>query len=175
MKILNTISLTKTSGEEIIADAKDVFTEWVDKDFKNWNLTSKSAKTKKTELAVCEMTEDATFTKFFAEPEKMALTQSQIIAFCKDHSKELNQSGNNFFLFKEKNDFFVARVRLCGAGPFVGVYRLSDDYVWGAGYRDRVVLPQLATSVSSFDSLTLGRSGTLPKSLIINGITYERK
>lgn len=145
MKTLKTITLSPTKGTKTIVQATDVFSGWIDSDFKDWNLDSKLDSkviaTKKMNVTIYEMTEDATFAQIFTQPEEMFLTQEQIVRFCKEHPDELQPNGfSTFFLFKENNNFFVADVRWDGRRLGVNVYRLSSVGVWDAVYRRRFVI-----------------------------------
>lgn len=161
MKKLNTITLPALSGKDTISQAKNVFTAWIDSDFENWGTDKKGNKTDVISLAVCEMTEDATFAQLFTKPDEMCLSQAQIIAFCKNHKDELRQDGYaTFFLFKVDIEFFVASVYVRSGELYVFVYPFSNAHVWCSGYRHRVVFPQLALEPSE----TSERCDTVPLS-----------
>lgn len=151
MKTLYQNLKLKTCASDTIARADTVFS-YIDSDFENWDTDKKSPKTKETEVAVLEMTKDATFTEMFTHPEDMVLTQAQIIEFVKEHKDKLCTDGyNTFFLFKVDSCFFVARARFGDDGRLgVFVSRFSDDDVWCAEHRHRIVVPQLA--LKHFDS-----------------------
>ncbi len=155
MKTLKTIKLKAATGKETIAKASELFTGWIDSDFKNWNLDFTGEKTKAMELTVCEMTEDQTFAQMFPNPEKMTLTQSQIIEFVKNHKDLLHPDGwATFFLFKVGTEFFVARVHVYDDGQlYAHVHRLSFDYVWLAESRYRFVMPVLVDNVDNKEVL----------------------
>jgi hypothetical protein len=76
---------------------------------------------------------------------KLVMTQSQIIQFVQKHRKWLRTDGYaTFFLFKVGDEFFVADVFFNDDGRLeVYVYRFSDDDVWRAEVRHRIVIPQL--------------------------------
>jgi len=144
-----TLEIDPTDGKAIIHKAGDVFTGYIDSNFKNWDLNVASGPTKKTPVQVYEMIKDGTFAQIFGgmsdDLDKLCLTQNQIIRFVQDHRKWLRQDGyGTFFLFKKMNEFFVANVYLDSDGPYVFVNRLSDGHVWGAEFRHRIVVPQLA-------------------------------
>ena len=141
------IVLKPTDGKETIYKAKDVF-GWIDGDFRSYGCDVKSAPSEETAVQVYEMIKDGTFGELFGGFEtdlnKLCLTQPQIIQFVKDHSKLLRTDGyGTFFLFRVKDEFFVAGVRRDGGYWDVDARRLSDDGVWHAEYRRRVVVPQL--------------------------------
>lgn len=189
MKILNQNIKIPACSKDTIARADDVFTGWIDSDFIKWGTDVKSPKTEETELAVLEMDKNGTFKDMFGsisewsashatskDYDSMCLTQAQIIAFMKEHKDKLRTDGySTFFLFKVNSEVFVARVRLdSGERPDALVHRFSDNGVWYAKFRHRLVVPQLA----------LGNSGaaerpsdtlTLPAELTINGVVYIKK
>lgn len=165
MKLLKTINLKATKGTELIKDAGDVFTGYISSDFEKY--TEKSKPTKKITLVVSEMDEDGTYRDIFLNPEKQAMTQNQIIEFCKNYKDYLRKNRYaTFFLFKEKEEFFVAIARFDDYGRLgVDVYEFSGGYVWNAEYRHHVVSPQLdskSLSPKSLDSLNL--SNFVPRS-----------
>lgn len=144
MKTLHqNIKINRTEGE-VIANSKLFY--YIDSDFKGWCLDKKENPAKTTELAVIEMTEDATFAQMFTKPDEMCLTQGQILAFVQDNKDKLRTGGyGTFFLFKVNGEFFVAHVHLHSGGCLhARVRRFSSDGVWVAGYRLRFVVPQLA-------------------------------
>lgn len=162
MKLLHQNILLPACSNATIARAKDVFTGWIDSDFVNYGTDVKSPKTKATKIAVLEMTKDGTFKDIFTNPEEMCMTQAQIVEFCRNHKDKLNQDWYTFFLFKVGNEFFVARVRVRSDGLSGDADRFSDDGVWDAVCRHRVVVPQLALKNSSAsDTLAPGHSDSL--------------
>ncbi len=157
MKILHKdVLIPSLKGKETIARADDVFTGYIDSDFENWGTDKKGEKTEENKLAVCEMTEDATFAQLFTKPEDMCLSQEQIIWFCEKQKDLLRKDGYaTFFLFKVKNEFFVARVFVYSDDYlYVCVNRLGFDYVWSAESRHRFVTPMLEEKVSNRNNPT---------------------
>ena len=158
MKILHqNIKIPALKGTRTIAQAPELFTGWLDSDFKNCGTDikgSKTKETKETKLVELEMDKDATFADIFTDPEAMALSQEQILYFVENHKDKLHPDGwYTFFLFKVSNDFFVAHVSRSGRGLRAFVVRLSRGSVWNADDRRRVVVPQ--HSLESSDSLSL--------------------
>lgn len=144
----NGLSIDPTDGKETIAQAGEVFPYYIDPDFKNWGLDVTSVATKETKVEVFEMIKDGDFRQLFGSfgenPDRLCLTQSQIKQFCKKHESWLRIDGyGTFFLFKIKEEYFVACVGRGSGGWRVGVCRFSDDGVWGAEGRRRIVVPQL--------------------------------
>lgn len=145
-----TIELDETDGKATIVKAKDTFPGWIDPNFNGYGCDVKSEPTKKMQVSVHEMIKDGTFAQIWNgmsdDLNSLCLTQSQIIQFVQKHHKWLRTEGyGTFFLFKVGDKFFVAGVGVDDDGQLrVYVYRFSNDYVWDAEYRHRVVLPQLA-------------------------------
>lgn len=140
------IILGATDGKAVISQASKVFDGWIDPDFVNYGADEASGPTPETPVAVHEMVKDATFEQMFGvESGKHCLTQSQIIRFVEKHRIWLCTDGyGTFFLFRSKGKLFVARVFVGDYGRLmVYVSRFAYDRVWSAGYRYRVVVPQL--------------------------------
>lgn len=154
------IKIPALKGTKTIAEASGIFTGWIDSDFKNWETDVKGKSTKSMTFQVNELTENMTFNQMFPDPEKMCMTQEQILWYVENNKDKIND-GYTFFLFKVGDEFFVAYVRVDDVGTLdASVYRFSDDYVWDADRRFRVVVP--ATSVSDpLPDLTLSPSETL--------------
>ncbi|MCL4399717.1 hypothetical protein M1506_00360 [Patescibacteria group bacterium] len=159
--------ISKTSGKKTISQKTKLFS-WIDPDFGNYGADEKGKPKPKTTCAVYELVENATLREMFGElgdPQKLCLTQEQIIEFVKKHKEELNQDGwADFFLFESNGQLFVAYVSVYSGGRLkVDVYHFGYSYVWNAGYHYRVVVPQLAgrshTQDLELDSLTLELGG----------------
>ncbi len=141
-----------TTGKRTIAKSEQLFTGYLDSDFKRWGLDSKSSPTPEMPVEVHEMVKNGTFAQIYGgmnvDLNKLVLTQDQIVSFVETHRKWLRADGyGTFFLFKEKvedeEQFFVADVHVNGRGLDVYVDRFSYGHVWHAGYRLRFVIPQL--------------------------------
>lgn len=143
------LTLDSTDGTEIISNAKETFPSWIDGDFNAYGCDVKGEPTDKQKVQVHEMIKDGNFKAIFGglyeNLDSLCLTQPQIIQFAKKHRQWLRDGGYaTLFLFKVGDEFFVACVRVYSDGLDVSVGRFSSDYVWGAGHRHRVVVPQLA-------------------------------
>ncbi|TSC91803.1 MAG: hypothetical protein CEN90_267 [Parcubacteria group bacterium Licking1014_17] len=141
------ITVAETDGLGTIANAQNVFTGYLDPDFKNWGTDVPSDPTEEQEVKVYEMCEDATFAETFGslgELGKLVLTQGQIICFCIDHRDKLRTNCHStFFLFKVGEEYLVVVVSVRRHKLEVNVHRFGDSYVWSADCRYRVVAPQL--------------------------------
>lgn len=149
MNHIITIKIPALKGNKLVKDSK--LFNWIDSDFVNYKASEKGKKTKAQNLDVLELTGDGTFKDIFTDPDKMVLTQEQILYFVENHKDKLRQYGYiTFFLFKSYNNFFVARVYVRSRGRLdVHVSRFGFSGVWDAGYRSRVVVPQLAEPLKS--------------------------
>jgi len=147
LKCLSTgkvLILDPTDGTEIIAKAKDVFNAYIDSDFKNYGCNVSESPSGKTKVHVFEMAKDGTFKNLFGSfgenLDRLCLTQSQIIQFCKKHADWLRTDGyGTLLLFKKDNEYFVADVYRSSCGLSVYVYRFLVGDVWGADFRPRIV------------------------------------
>ena len=148
-KLIETITLPPLEGKKLIQDAKDIFTGYVDSDFKNWN--TKTYPSKQMKIEVKELTDNATFEQMFSKDD--FLTQDQIIYFIENFESLLSKEGYSFFPFKSGNEILVARVYLRSDGYLNAfVFRFSNDLVWRAEYRHRLMVPQLTPKSSAFDT-----------------------
>ncbi len=146
------IVISATDGAHNIAQAKHVFAGYIDPDFVNWGLDEVGEATPATRAQVEEITQSGTFRgiveTFGVHPDRLCLTQHQIIQFCLEHSDKLRTHGyGTFFLFRGKtrrSKFYVVRVGLSRTGHLVArVEQLYDGQFWPAEHRHRFVFPQL--------------------------------
>jgi len=143
-----TAIIPPTMGEKTIADSRDIFTGYLDSDFKNWGLDVKGEVKPGTQVEVLELAKNGTFEQFFnslgVALDRLVLTDEQIIWVVKNRPDLLVLDGSaNFFLKKRGDEFFVANVYRDEGRLEVSARRLSDGSVWYAGYRRRIVVPQL--------------------------------
>ena len=153
------LKLKATGGTRYVGKEKKVFPGYIDGDFQNWGLNVTSQATPEMDVRVEEQDRDGKFLDIYhsvsLDLNQLCLSQHQIVDFVVEYESWLRTDGYaTFFLFKEKTKeagekeptekFFVARVRWRGRKLKVFVYRVSYDCVWGAKYRLRFVLPQLA-------------------------------
>ncbi len=141
------IAIGATDGTETLAQAGDVFTGWIDPDFKNWELDSPSVATSPMPVMVTELTKNGTFAEIYKSLgellDDLCFSQAQIKKFCVEHRSKLSTDYGTFFLFKKHGNFFVADVRVLGGGRLrVRVRRFSFDGVWRAERGHRFVFPQ---------------------------------
>ena len=144
------IIIGATDGSGTIAKAEDTFSGWIDPRFVKYDTIVKGQPTKEMTVKFFEVVKEGTFEQIFGSFGKnldcLCLSQDQIICFVKENAKWLRaDSYSKLFLFKSKNElFYVASVYCNNSGFGVGLYRLSFcDNVWWAGYRFRIVVPQL--------------------------------
>jgi hypothetical protein len=84
----------------------------------------------------------------FGDPGQVAVSQGEIITFCKRTPEKLRQGVHGtFFLFEVEKDgesnHFVAGVNVDSGGLWVGVHRFGYDDRWDAEIRHHLVVPQL--------------------------------
>ncbi|MGD0090125.1 MAG: hypothetical protein ABSE73_09410 [Planctomycetota bacterium] len=142
------ILIPPTSGKEQLATATDVFTAGIDSNFKILHCDDNERETPETQVAVYEMLQAGDYTKIFRSfpqsYDEICLTRSQIKRFVQANRSWIrNQDYNVLFLFKEKDEFFVACVNLDREDKLhVQMSPFSENYVWRGGGRDRVVVPE---------------------------------
>lgn len=147
-------TVPQTSGKRTIASSTGVFSH-IDPDFTNYGCNVVANATDATPTEVYELTKNGTFAAIFGDfgrnLDDLCLTEDQIVSFVENHPRHLRTGGyGTFFLFKVDGAYFIAGVRLDSDVRWgVDVYRFSDDDVWGARGRHRVVVPQLRTSAVS--------------------------
>jgi hypothetical protein len=145
------ILLDATDGTELLANAKDVFTGWLDGDFVGYGTNVPGSPVPAVEASVYEMVDDGDYKEVFesfntADLDKLCFSQGQIIQFPQKYPKWLHPDGNaTFLLFKVGEKLFVARVDRFERKLWAEVHRFSDDLVWYAADRLRVVVPATAT------------------------------
>lgn len=161
-KHIETITIPPLKGGKTIAKETKLFS-WIDSDFKNYGADEPSAATSQMKVEVREMTEDATFKQMFSKDN--LLTQDQIIYFIENFKNTLHKDWYTFFPFKSNDKVFVADVHVDDGGLGVHVHRFSCGYVWRAGGRHRIVIPQLDTKTLDPVSLSLSDSLTLRQKL----------
>lgn len=143
-----TIHIGATDGTETLAKAGDVFTGYVDPDFRNWGLDVPDEETAEMPVTIHELVQDGAFADIYKSVgellDDLCLTQAQIKKFCVDHRSKLRDGGYaTFFLFKVDGKFFVANVHVYGVGRLtVYVFKFSYVCVWRAEFRHRFVFPQ---------------------------------
>jgi hypothetical protein len=145
--------LPPTDGTETIARATGVF-RYIDSNFTRWDCDTPEPPAEETTLHVYEIAQDGTFRELFGsfgtEPERLSLTQSQIIQFVKRYPHWLKQNGNGtFFLFKTSQEFLVAAVYLFSDGRLgVRAPRFTLSRTFRSVKRHRLVVPQPAATAS---------------------------
>ncbi len=147
LRHIEAITLATTEGSVTLAEADDVFTGWLDGDFKNWETNVSSEDTVETTVDVHEMVRAGTFKTLLGalgDPRKLCLTQGQIVEFCRSHSSSLRQEGyGTFFLFEVKSNLFIANVDVNDGDELAaGVDFFDSNSGWSADSRYRLVVKQ---------------------------------
>jgi hypothetical protein len=147
-----TLTLDPTDGTEHISGRNDVFTGWIDPDFGNYGCNVIGQPSKVANVQVCEMIKSGDFRKIYGglgdNLDAMCLTQGQIVLFVTKYPQWLRADGyGTFFLFKVRNEFFVADVDVYSDSLDAGVSRFSHGSVWDADDRPRFVIPQLTPGI----------------------------
>ena len=152
---LEVVPLGATPTAPTEEEVRQVFAGYVDPRLLAWK--SKSAA--KTKVAVHQLVENGKFPDFFGKTadilERRRWQWAQVVRFCDDHPKHLRQSGYaTFFLItvdgepvlEDTSNVFVVDVRVDDNGRLDAFLdSFSDDYVWNARYRRRIVVPQQET------------------------------
>ncbi len=144
------VEIAATTGYETIARSPEVFKGFLDPDFERWGTDVRGIATPPAKVDVWEMDPDkcpdATFREMFeslGNPDNLVLTQGQIVDFCQRHPDLLRGDGfATLFLFRTREERFVAYVDVDGDVLLARVYRFSDGARWDAVVRHRVVVLQ---------------------------------
>ena len=147
LNLVDAAVIAPTKGNVTIADASDVFTGYIDPNFKKWGTDVAGTDTTEQAVDIHEMKKDGTYTKLFgslsANYRSLCHSQGQIVEFCRTNPHLLRQdSYGTFFLFEVNGEVFVASVRVGGGKLEVDVNRFSSVSVWRAVDRHLVVVPQ---------------------------------
>jgi hypothetical protein len=144
-------------GKACISEAKDTFGLNISSFFKNWGLDKPGPATAETFLNVSEIDVHGTFIQIFTgitpDLDKLVMTQTQIIYFCKKHRNWLCKDGyGTFFLTKVDSEYFVVSVVINEEG-FLGACVNNLEYNNGhSGVGNQyIVYPKLMTSVKTVE------------------------
>ena len=161
------LSFDACGGTRTMANAKDVFTGWVDNDWKNYGLSNAGPATIATPARMYELSKNARFKEMFLSLsfplDAMCVTESQYIGFAEKYPHLLGEYGT-FMLVKKDwskpamqlidgvenfDNVFVARAYryfeyFDGLNVYVDRFEYAHD--WDADGHHRVVVPQLGTS-----------------------------
>lgn len=96
-------------------------------------------------FCIYELTRQATFSEMFnfldRDLNEICFTRNQVIGFCENHKEHLLQTGSTFFLFKENNEFFVAKARVDSDGLHFRIFNFSQVYIWKTENVHHLVVP----------------------------------
>jgi hypothetical protein len=140
-------TIPATVGKRTIAQAENLFTGYIDPDFKNWGLDVPSGARLETSVESLELAKDGTLGNYFTflgDLNNRVMTDDQIIWVVENRPDLLVADGaGNFFLMKKADEFFVAYLYWQAGGLEIILHRLSNDDVWFAGICNRIITPQL--------------------------------
>ena len=111
------LTIEALDGQEYISAATEVFKSHIDSSFKQLGFDHPGSATPEIAIEVSEMIADASYEELFtcidSDLSKLALTQAQIISFCKKYPDWLRKKGlNTCFLMKKltSEKYFVVYV-----------------------------------------------------------------
>lgn len=140
LRHLQTITLRATNREITLAQASNLFTGYLDTNFKNWGTDVVGEDTIATKVNIHEIVRSSKFQTLFGslgDPHKLCLTQGQIVEFCRTH---FNPLYSTFFLFEVNDELFVARVYVYDCKLRAIVHRFESSIVRFAIDRPRMVV-----------------------------------
>ena len=135
-------------GKTTIAKADKIFNAYIDTSFKKWKLDKPGVATKETGVKGYELIQDANFITIFGQfnnLDEACFTQAQIVRFCEKYPSRLKRDCNNFFLFKENDEYFLACVLVESNDLLVFVNRLSRSSIWLAVDCHHLFVPATCT------------------------------
>jgi len=135
------------AGYQTISQAKDIFPR-VGSDIKYRHIDNEQIATIETVVNIYESKQSAaTFSQAFSslneDLNKLCLTQSQIVNFCRKKSQHLCEGGPTFFLIKENNEFFVIDVYSFANGLKVGAESFDSKYALLDLSNYRIIVPEI--------------------------------
>lgn len=137
------VFIDETNGKETLAQAEDLFSD-IDPDFKKWNLDVSSESKTSTKVQVLELIKDGVlkdiFESFGKNLDSICLTQHQIKDFCFKHRELMSLNSRTFFLFKVRNEYFVAIATVRLFGLHICVVPFLRNYPYSGGNYNFVVL-----------------------------------
>jgi hypothetical protein len=128
LNLIDSAVIALTKGDVTIAKASDVFTGYIDPNFKKWDTDVAGKDTIEQMVDIHEMKKGGTYTKLFgslsANRRSLCHSQGQIVEFCRTNPHLLRQDGfGTFFLFEVNGEVFVAHVHVGGGRLEVYVNR----------------------------------------------------
>lgn len=144
------ILIGPTTGFETFETSRDVFTKFVDWDFKKTEFNVASHETPVTQVQVYEAIANATtrtmFNSFGVPVDQLILTQGQVSLFCRDH-RELLRDGKypTFFLIRNAIELCTPYANISPEGLGICSRFFSAGVEWKKDLRIRVVVPDSVT------------------------------
>jgi len=121
--------IESSDGQDFIAGVPGRFA-YVDRDFEFFGLNTYSPATAETSLEVLDFNGDCPLHKIFYRIsnnlEKIIISQTQIIQFCKKYPEDLSRKYANFFITRVELEYFVIRLYYLFDGFHFHVSPLRD-------------------------------------------------
>ena len=116
----NCLSIRAVDGREKIMDATDVFF-FIDSDFGELVDSRETFETKETKVSISRLRKSAKYNQIFTsyaekDLDAICFTQHQIRAFVEDKGGQIEKDYLYFFLFRDKDNYFVATVLIDANG-----------------------------------------------------------
>lgn len=114
------LSIRAVDGHEKIVDATDVFF-FIDADFSELVDPYETFETKETKVSISRLRKSAKYNQIFTsyaekDLDAICFTQHQIRAFVEDNGEQIEKDYLYFFLFRDKDNFYVATVLIDANG-----------------------------------------------------------
>jgi len=139
-----TLSLKALEGSVNLHSA-GIFKEKIDPYYFHWSLDVKQSNSEETKIRVYELIADARFKSIFTyldkDLKKLCLTQGQIVEYFKTYNLFLKSCRSTFFLFEEKEVFYVANISALDVDESsLEVYQINEWRKWHKNFQHRVVV-----------------------------------
>jgi hypothetical protein len=154
------IILNKTTGDKRIFQAKNVFSSWIDPDFKQL-VSASGQKTREVPVEIYQLTEHAGLEELTRElktkTKSLSLVQSQIILFCQEKEKYLHPNWITFFFLDEPQGDFLIGVSVACNGLRINIHSFKDLKVLRGKCFYRFVVPKESSiqSDSAFSGMSI--------------------
>ena len=139
--------ISAVSGEEILAQAQDVFLAGVDKNFRLWRTDRPGRPSPETAIDIYEMVRLADFPELFSEInpnlDRLCFTQHQIKEFFRWHGNVVLPDYGMHLLFEERDQKFLVRVRNFSGYLDIHIRRLGWEDAWKFSYLRHLAVPRV--------------------------------
>lgn len=132
MNHIQRITIPATDGKALICNVEGF--EYIDLDFKNWGLDKVEKATTEMKFDILEITENMTFAQMFPNPEKVVMTQAQVL----ECEKQNTESYTQLYIIRESAGRYYV---VSASKGEVRVHLIESNTMWGIQRSRRIVIP----------------------------------